>query len=155
MGRAAPGLHPLAPETMGSDFLESWYQPEQNQDPIPTTCCLHPLPASCLPPGMQVWEQPLPQFSTVPSPFPSWGGQCWHMSGFKVSIGLFETSGAPLRYSKGDICPLPNRIIQDVRKDKARPRPALVVPHLLWLRGEKRTDYITVFTLQALLRSGL
>lgn len=94
-------------------------------------------------PGMQVWKQPLPEFSTEPSPFPFGGGQCWHLSGFRVSTGLFETSGAPLRYSKGDVCPLPNRMMRDVQKDNAHPRPALVVPHLFWLRTEKRTQDIT------------
>lgn len=109
--------------------------------PHPTTSCFHPLPASGLSPGMQVWEQPSPQFSTASSPFPFGEGQCWHMAGFRVSTGLFETSGAPLRYSKGDICPLPNRMMQDVQKDKAHPRPALVIPRLLWLRRQKRSEY--------------
>lgn len=110
--------------------------------PHPHNLVFSPLPASCLPPGMQVWKQPLPEFSTEPSPFPFGGGQCWHLSGFRVSTGLFETSGAPLRYSKGDVCPLPNRMMRDVQKDNAHPRPALVVPHLFWLRTEKRTQDI-------------
>lgn len=129
---------------MSLGFLGSWYQSEQNHDPTPKTCCFHPLPQA-----HRCGNSPCHNSQQHPAPSPLGRAVLAHLR-FKVGIGLFETSEAPLRYSKGDICPLPNRMMQDVQQDKAHPRPALVVPNLLWLRKEERTKYFTMSILQAL-----
>lgn len=111
-GKSSPSPPPSCSLNHGFRLTSGHGTSQSKHHASPTTCCLSSpplLPASYL--RTQRWKQPLAQLSTAPSPF-SFG---------EASIGLSENSVAPLRYSNGDIYPLPNRTIQDVQEDKAHP----------------------------------